>query len=257
MVMYKLSVNEALDKPSKARSIFEENGFVHITNVYSDTSCEDAIEEIKEIEKNLSESNSAQLVTETIDKSTVVKYFQGIYTQSPVFRRFFSFRLMSIASTLLRSNDIYFADMEAHIRNPGGSEIPRHQDNFYFNLVKAKGLTAYIALSNHCKDSGGLNYKIGSHKRVVNHRLSEVKGFSSYIPADSDDYAELQGDIYAPKYKIGDVTIHHPNNIHWSEANPAGKSRGYAISARVFDLNEKIDPAGVERYKRLLSANRA
>lgn len=254
--MYKVSVNELLEKPSEARSLFEKNGFVHIANVYSESSCKEAIEHIKEMENDLLESNSVQLVTERVDNKNLVKYFQGIYSQSPALRCFFSYRLMTIASILLKSDDIHFADIEAHIRNPGGSKIPRHQDNFYFNLVEAKGLTAYIALSDHSKDSGGLNYKIGSHKRVVKHIHSDVKGFSSYIPADSDEYTDLQGGIYSPSYRIGDVTIHHPNNIHWSEANPVGSSRGYAISVRVFDSNEKVDPAGLERYKRLLSANR-
>jgi len=254
--MFKLSASEILDKSSEARSIFEKNGFIHITDVYDQSTCKEAIEKIQYMEKSLLDSNSVQLVTECINGKPLVKYCQGIYDQSPAFRRFFSHRLLSIASILLMSDEIHFADIELHIRNPGGSNIPRHQDNFYFNLKNAKGLTAYIALSDHSRESGGLNYKINSHARVINHTLSDVKGFSSFIPSDSDEYAELKGDVYSPSYQAGDISIHHPNNIHWSDSNPIEGSRGYAVSVRVFDSCERIDPAGVERYKRLLAANR-
>ena len=254
--MYKLSASEILQKPSEAQSIFQKNGFIHITDVYSKSWCREAIEKIQNMEESMLDSNSVQLVTENINDKTLVKYCQGIYDQSPIFRRFFSYKLLSIASILLMSDEIHFADMELHIRNPGGSKIPRHQDNFYFNLKDAKGLTAYIALSDHSKESGGLNYKIDSHKRVINHALSEVKGFSSFIPSGSDEYAELNGDVYSPIYKEGDISIHHPNNIHWSDSNPSEGNRGYAVSVRVFDLYEQLDPAGVERYRRLLEANR-
>ncbi len=256
MAMYKFSVDELLDKPSEAQAIFERNGFIHIANVYSKKSCNEAIRQIEDMEENLLESNSVQLVTESINNKTLVKYYQGIYDQSPAFRPFFSHRLMLFSSILLMSDNIYFADMELHIRNPGGSKIPRHQDNFYFNLANAKGLTAYIALSDHSRDSGGLNYKVNSHKRVINHSPCDVKGFSSYICSESKDFTDLQGETYSPNYMAGDLTIHHPNNIHWSDANPAGGNRGYAISARIFDSDEKIDLDGVERYKRLLASNR-
>ena len=56
---------------------------------------------------------------------------------------------------------------------------------------------------------------------------------------------------------MGDVTIHHPNNIHFSEPSAKGGERGFALSARIFAIEEIRDEKGIQRYKRLLDKNRS
>ena len=247
---------EYLNNPKLAADIFQENGFIHIRNFYSSKLCESAISAIETLESSMSQSNSVSLVTETINGEVKCKYYQGIYTEHQAFKKFFNLELLLLAKTLLGTEEVFYADLEAHIRNPGGGEIPRHQDNFYFNLSSASGMTAYIALTKHDKFSGGLNYKRKSHAKVINHSLSSIEGFSSYIDAEADLSHISQPSTYSPNYEIGDISIHHPNNIHWSEPCPSDCERGYALSARVFNVNEELDPKGVERYQRLLSKNR-
>ena len=119
-------------------------------------------------------------------------------------------------------------------------------------------MTVYIALTEHNSSSGGLNYKLKSHEKVINHSLSAVEGFSSFIEDNFLDKEVLDSGIYSPEYSVGDITIHHPNNVHWSKATPPDvANRGYAMSARIFDRNEVLDEKGLERYKKLLSLNRA
>ena len=248
--------SEYLSNPELAASLYRENGYIYICNFFSKSICDSAILAIQELERSMPDSNSVALVTETINGIIKCKYYQGIYSKDQAFKKFFNLELLSLAKHLLGTKDVFFADLEAHIRNPGGGEIPRHQDNFYFNLSSASGMTAYIALSSHNKNSGGLNYKRKSHSKVVDHSLSSIAGFSSYISADADLSHINNASTYSPIYGVGDISVHHPNNIHWSDPCPSNCERGYALSARLFNLNEELDPLGVERYQRLLSKNR-
>ena len=254
--MKKFSKSDCWNEPSVVRSFFRQYGFLHIGGFYDAEDCKLAIDTIEGLEDSLEASNTVSLVTENINGNTLVKYYQGIFPLSQVFRKFANLQLLKLAEILLETEDLYYADLEAHIRNPGGGRIPKHQDNFYFNLATARGLTTYIALSDHNKDSGGLNYKISSHEKVIQHRLSRVEGFSSAIDDDNNEFKELREGFYSPDYEAGDISIHHPNNIHWSDACPHDAKRGYALSARVFDSQEVQDEKGVERYRLLLQQNR-
>ena len=254
--MKRFSKHDCWNEPGTVRSFFKQYGFLHVQEFYGPGDCKLGIDAIKGLEDNLEASNTVSLVTEDIDGSTLVKYYQGIFPLSQVFRKFANLQLLKLAEILLETDDLYFSDLEAHIRNPGGGRIPKHQDNFYFNLASARGLTTYIALSDHNKDSGGLNYKIASHEKVIQHKLSRIEGFSSAIDVTNKEFQELKEGIYSPDYKAGDISIHHPNNIHWSDACPHDAKRGYALSARVFDRKEVQDEKGVERYQMLLQKNR-
>lgn len=238
------------------RKAFCRDGFVHIKKFYGKEQCCKAVKAIKELESGIKKSNSIAIVTENIGGKNMVKYYQGIYASNASFRIFFDLRLLSIAATLLNTEEVYYADLEAHVRNPGGGEIPKHQDNFYFNLKDARGMTAYIALTPHDANSGGLYYRLNSHSRVVSHKPSSVEGFSSFVD-ENNNGVERGSAYYAPAYDMGDISIHHPNNIHWSLPCPKDAVRAYALSARVFDKEEVIDEEGVARYQKLLAKNRA
>jgi len=250
-------IQDVFSEPKVAQKKFAEKGFIHIKSVFSKEVCLEAIKSIDSYEINLEKSNSVTLVTETIENKTYTKYFQGAYQLGDPLRKFFSFNLLRVGSILLDERDVYFADLEAHIRNPGGGEIPKHQDNFYFNLSEALGMTCYIALSAHDTTTGGLNYVEASHARVIAHDQSLCPGFSSSLEYTHDDPEARKKRIYKPTYDIGDVTIHHPNNIHFSEALQREAGRKFALSARIFASEETKDLAGVERYQRLLTKNRA
>jgi ectoine hydroxylase-related dioxygenase (phytanoyl-CoA dioxygenase family) len=247
-----------LENPSEARYIFNNQGVLHIENVFSASLCDSCIASIQEIEEDIHEHlNDKKLVTELIEERPRIKYYQGLYGINSVMNRFFSAHLLSICSALLDDKSAYFSDLEAHIRNPGGTSIPKHQDNFYFNLQSAMGMTCYVALNPQDGNEGALKYILGSHiKRVLQHQPSSELGFSSYLSDKCIDNAISINNIYSPKYQAGSVTIHHPENIHFADPCPINNSRKYALSVRVFSGNEIVDEEGVKRYKRLLEKNR-
>ncbi len=248
---------KAFDRKALKKA-FDEDGFVHIKHFFDKRLCEEAIKTIVNHEISIGESNSKEAVTETIDGRVLTKYYQGAYGLGTALRKFFSLQLMLVGSALLDSDEIYFSDLEAHIRNPGGGEIPKHQDNFYFNLKSAKGLTCYIALNAHDENSGGLNYIRGSHERVIEHSGSLCAGFSSEIRDETQEFQEKKSlDIYTPNYSTGDITLHHANNIHFSKPVEDNLERRFALSARIFEATEDIDESGRQRYLRLLQKNRS
>lgn len=243
----------------KIKTSFTQNGFIHFKDVFTKDLCNEAKRTLIDFEKDLLENkNEVGLVTEKIDDSIKVKYFQGLYSKNRIFKKFYSVRLIEIAKIILNCDDLYFEDMETHIRNPGGSEIPKHQDNFYFNLKKALGVTCYIALNNHNSDNGGLNYFSKSHiKRVINHDSSSAAGFSSFITEDTVKENNLRKNrIYQPEYETGSITIHHPENVHFANKVSSNTERAFALSVRIFSSSEEIDLDGVERYKKNLNLNR-
>ena len=257
--LVKFTYQESIEETEKIYKAFQEYGVIHIDNIFSKELCSKAIKALKDCEQLIGDNlNEVGLVTEKIEEKILIKYHQGLFSMNPIFRKFFSNKLMKISESLLKKEDVYFSDIETHIRNPGGSSIPKHQDNFYFNLSKAKGLTCYIALNPHDIYLGGLNYILGSHiKRVIPHSLSKEAGFSSGITGETIKKKGLDSKrIYHPIYKTGSITIHHPENIHFANAVSKDSRRSFALSVRIFSSSEIIDQEGVKRYKKLLSDNR-
>ena len=59
-----------------------------------------------------------------------------------------------------------------------------------------------------------------------------------------------------PVYNSGDLTIHHPENIHFAEPTPTTSARCFALSIRLFSSSETIDTEAKKRYMEFLAANR-
>tara|TARA_B100000674_G_scaffold479293_1_gene477510 strand:- start:10297 stop:11076 length:780 start_codon:yes stop_codon:yes gene_type:complete len=251
------SVDKILADTKGARDEFLSKGYLHIKSVFSEEMCNEAINSIEKFEGNLEKSNTIDFVTETINGKCYTKYFQGAYKLGQPLRKFYSWKLLQIGSILLGEQDVYFADLEAHIRNPGGGEIPRHQDNFYFNLSNSQGMTCYVALSSQDVNTGGLNYLENSHSRVIPHKQSLCPGFSSELSNNEKQEYNSNSIVRSPIFGIGDVSIHHPNNIHFSNPVDPDSPRKFALSVRIFGQDETIDAEGIARYQRLLAKNRA
>ena len=236
--------------------MFGERG-VHVEKGLIDKGlCSDVVDEICSKEREILMSKNTQgLVTEEIEGKQYLKYIQCIEQFSSSAKKIACYRLIKKASELLGSDDLYFSDYEAHIRNPGGSEIPYHQDNFYFNLKDAKGLTCYVSLDGQNKECGGLQYLLRSHKeRVIEHEGANTAAFSSALNREQVERKNYE--LLSPEYGVGDASFHHPENIHFARCCPKGNKRSFALSVRVFDLKEVLDRQGRERYLRLLEKNR-
>jgi phytanoyl-CoA hydroxylase len=106
-----------------------------------------------------------------------------------------------------------------------GLPSPMHQDNFYWCLDNANGLTVWIAL-DHCDETnGGLSYFKGSHKLgTLDHKDSFAPGSSQTI-RDYSILGQIGKDRILVPLTPGDCLAHHSNTIHGSAANPSERSR--------------------------------
>ena len=109
------------------------------------------------------------------------------------------------------SEKVYLKSFEIHSRFALGSLIPHHQDNGYYGLNEADGLTVYIPLNEQKACDGGLQYLKIKKDKTFEHEGSDANGFSLTLK-DLNKFKELE--IISPNYQGGDCTIHHANSIH-------------------------------------------
>ena len=130
--------------------------------------------------------------------------------------------IVSLAEELLE-DDAELISIQAFVK-PGsiGLPAPFHQDNAYWCIEPANGLTIWIAL-DYCNESNGMvKYISGSHNiGVVEHTPSLAPGSSQII----EDENLPKGEIFTPSLSPGDAAIHHTMNVHGSNPNKSGKKR--------------------------------
>ena len=93
-----------------------------------------------------------------------------------------------------------------------------HQDASYWPLVPMRGVTVYVSISSSTPDNGCLRMIPGSHTMEAQPlvRRDDIKNFlHSSIDESLVDEARAVDVLLEP----GDVSIHHTNIIHGSNAN--------------------------------------
>ncbi len=127
-----------------------------------------------------------------------------------------------------------------------GLASPLHQDNFYWNLKKGKGLTMWIAIDKSHKNNGTVKYLLKSHKKGL------VEHEASFAPGSSQKVKNVKK--YMKRFKtkkfilnIGDCLIHHSEIIHGSDRNKSKYSRrGFTI--QLISKNERVNKIALKRY---------
>jgi hypothetical protein len=112
-------------------------------------------------------------------------------------------------------------------RDPGF--ISWHQDGTYWGLDSTKVTTAWLALTDSTVETGCMRVVPGSHRRPIlphrdtyapDNRLS--RGQEIEVAVDEVDAVDVV-------LRAGEMSLHHVNIIHGSNANPSDRSRiGFA-----------------------------
>lgn len=130
-----------------------------------------------------------------------------------------------------------------------GMEVPIHQDNFYWNLNNAKGLTVWIALDKCTKKNGALFYYKKSQKAgLLKHKPSYAPG-SSQVLKDKKILKKFKKVI--PILNLGDVLIHHCLIVHGSKKNSSNKDRA-GLTMRYVGYSSKINKDAKRKYEKVL-----
>lgn len=131
-------------------------------------------------------------------------------------------RLLDLAELFLGPDIALFATHYICKEPRTGRKVLWHQDGAFWPLEPVHVVTMWVALTDSRADNGCLKVVPGSH---TNSLLDMVEAeedavLRSEIPVDVDerDAVEL---VLAP----GDVSVHHPNIFHGSDANRSGRWR--------------------------------
>jgi len=107
---------------------------------------------------------------------------------------------------------------ELHIRYPGCSSIPPHQDNFYHCFNSNKSFKFLIPLQPLHPTSGGLIFSDTTHDfPLLDHVPSYQPAFSSTI--DPHLLSSIRTSFTSYSLTPGDVTFHSINSIHFAPTN--------------------------------------
>ena len=167
--------------------------------------------------------------------------------KDPFFKKFSSQKkIFNIGKNLLKDSPKfrkceYFAKPKKI-----GLASPLHQDNYYWNLKKGKGLTMWIAIDKSYKNNGTVKYLIKSHKKGL------VEHEASFAPGSSQKVKNVSKYIKIFKIKkfnlnIGDCLVHHSEIIHGSDRNKSKYSRrGFTI--QLVSKKETVNQTALKKY---------
>lgn len=232
---------------------FHTNGYIIVKSIISKKVALKLLDEVALI-KNKVSNKKQQYFHKTKDGSfNTIHNIQHFIKKGEIIKLTKNRKLLSIVEKLL-SNKSKMRNLEFFLKpKKTGLPSPFHQDNYYWNIIDAKALNVWVALSKCSKLNGGLCYLKGSQKLgIVKHQLSYMKGSSQKI--DDNTIKNLKFKKKFPTLNIGDCVIHHPEIIHGSKANLSNKDRiGVAISYA--SKKSKVDSSGIRRYKKNLKKN--
>ena len=140
--------------------------------------------------------------------------------------------------------DVYVWSSALFTKAPGeGKVVSFHQDNPYWQLTSTDVVTAWVALTDSNKESGGMQIVPGSHKfgvinelDVQNPRKAYLQGKKTTPKNDLLSYNQNLED-FVDRSKIvsidlspGMFSLHHIDAVHGSGVNKTNNHRiGYAI----------------------------
>ena len=207
------------------RENWDLTGVIVESELISKTDVESVIEDLnrflKENKNNLEEGkevNYANFEKTIANSFHRLENYQGYFFNNLAKRS----NIVDLAEELLKDK-AELLSIQAFVK-PGdiGLETPYHQDNAYWCIEPANGLTIWIALDKCDKTNGMIKYINGSHKiGVVEHTPSLAPGSSQII----EEHNLPEGEVFNPSLNPGDAAIHHTMNIHGSNPNNSGKQR--------------------------------
>ncbi|WP_320667167.1 phytanoyl-CoA dioxygenase family protein [Prochlorococcus sp. MIT 1307] len=193
------------------------------------------------------------LTLDALNSEEYIKYFEyPIALNAELFGRYVNSDVFELSEQLL-SEKVYIKSLEIHSRCAKGTPIPPHQDNAYYGLERAKGITFYIPINNQKPTSGGLQYYKVRNDISLSHIPSDESGFSLTI---QDTSALENTEILAYNYQPGDCTIHHSNSVHFAEMVPDNTQRGLVVRLSLFSIDDQKKSGHSEWYQSMIRRNR-
>jgi ectoine hydroxylase-related dioxygenase (phytanoyl-CoA dioxygenase family) len=147
-----------------------------------------------------------------------------------------------------------------------GQPVLWHQDGAYWSLSPMEALTVWLAVDESTTENGCLRMIPGSHELPLHKPSLRTDTDNMLFSASDEDlvreWVDKRG-VVDIELQPGDVSIHHPHLLHYSEANTSAKRRcgldiGYISTAtRIHSEGVYLDPllvrgtdaAGLNQYR--------
>ncbi|MFE3138185.1 phytanoyl-CoA dioxygenase family protein [Streptomyces scopuliridis] len=244
-----------MNQLEKAAAEYKENGFAIIRNVLD----ADTIEEAR---------RHVAWLTERYPDLRPEHFHHPLIRDDAFWVRLIGdSRLVDIAEYFLGPDIACFTAHYICKPPKDGQPVLWHQDGAYWNLEPMEALTVWLAVDESTAENGCLRMIPGSHELPLHSpNLRTDTPNMLYSSADDALVAEwiaTRGEVEI-ELAPGDVSIHHPNILHHSEANTSPKRRcgldiGYmSATTRISNKGLYLDPVlvrgtpvdGLNNYRR-------
>ena len=194
------------ESPVDARAEYERNGYVIFRGVLDDDLCGEARQHVEWLRQRHPDTRPENLDT-------------GLVKDDPFWVRLVSDdRLLNIAQQFIGPDIALFASHYVAKPPLDGQPVLWHQDGSYWPLDPMEVISLWLAADASTPENGCMRVVPGSHRtslQEVRERsdVANVLGSSmDAVHVDEDSAIDL---VLQP----GDVSIHHPNAVHGSNAN--------------------------------------
>jgi ectoine hydroxylase-related dioxygenase (phytanoyl-CoA dioxygenase family) len=150
-------------------------------------------------------------------------------------------RLVDIAEIFIGSDVALFASHYICKEPRIGRAVPWHQDGGYWPLEPMEVVSLWLAVTESTRANGCLKLVPGSHTT----RLMEM------VPTNRDEVLPLEVPVAVDEREAvalelapGDVSVHHPNIVHGSDANTSTSWRR-GLTIRYIPTTTRILDAGM------------
>ena len=209
---------------SKIVKEYAENGFVVVKNAIPNGDIEKLVKEYFFILEQNDSLKEDEISSHVLQSSSVWRQFIGRKD------------ILDIVEVFLGKNIAHFYS-RFFVKKPiEGREVPWHQDGAYYELSHNNMVTVWVALDNSDKKNGCLKVVPGTH----------LVDYLELEPVDNDPYLKRKiktlpfdtSQGIALELAAGDISLHHPNILHGSDANLSDNwRRGFVIKYIAGDVD--------------------
>lgn len=133
-------------------------------------------------------------------------------------------RLLDVAEQFIGPDIALFASH--YLSKPAGDGLPVlwHQDGSYWPLEPMEVVTLWLAVDDSTPENGCMRVLPGTQHLELK-QLQARKDVKSVLGSETDPSFVDESKAVDVVLKAGDISVHHPNIIHGSQANTSPKRR--------------------------------
>ncbi len=215
----------------KQIDFYNENGFLHIPNVYSADETQALSDEMDRLVEEWAFTSpgwsgpwrQAYMDPET-EKQSKLTAMHDLHFYSAAWARAVAHAKLAEALSDLLGPSVELHHTTMHIKPPQtGHPFPMHQDNPFYGHEDGRYIDVLVHLDDTSHENGEIRFLAGSHKQGHLEHITETADGPCTPHLPTDEYS-LEETVPVPA-KAGDVVLFSIDTIHGSYINQTKKPR--------------------------------